>query len=402
MRRTLRVLAPVVAVAAVAWWVWARKSAPVDVPVARAARERLVSTLATNGKVEPLEWRAVRAERGAAVRNLHVHKGARVTQGALLVELDAGAAQADLAAAESRMAQARAELDAIDSGGRPAERVELENSLAAARLELEEARKNHEALVRLAEKNAATREEADQARQRVERAELLIRSLDKRRAALATPTDRAAAQARWREAEAAAETARRALAQSVIRAPMAGVVYDLEVRPGAYLNPGDMAARIGRTDTLRLLIYVDEPELGRVSPGMPLVVTWDARPGREWRSRVDRVATEIVALGTRQVGEVTATVENAGGELPPGANVNVAIQSRVVDNALTIPKEALRRQDNQTGVYVVENARLVWRPVETGVSSVTRIEVVKGLAAGDLVVLATDAILRPGLAVRIR
>ena len=66
---------------------------------------------------------------------------------------------------------------------------------------------------------------------------------------------------------------------------MAGVVYGREVRPGSYVNAGDLIANIGRMDRLRVRVYVDEPELGRVAEGQPVTITWDALPGRQWRAR---------------------------------------------------------------------------------------------------------------------
>ncbi len=145
------------------------------------------------------------------------------------------------------------------------------------------------------------------------------------------------------------------------------------------MNPGDAVASVGKLDRMRVLVYVDEPELGRVRAGMPVVITWDARSGKQWTGTVDKVPTEIITLGTRQVGEVVCMVDNPGQELLPGTNVNAAIRSQVVENALTIPKETLRRENDQSGVLLLEGDHLTWRPVKLGASSVTRIQVLEGL-----------------------
>jgi multidrug efflux pump subunit AcrA (membrane-fusion protein) len=132
---------------------------------------------------------------------------------------------------------------------------------------------------------------------------------------------------------------------------------------------------------------------------MPVTVTWDALAGREWKGEVEKLPAAVTTLGTREVGEVLCAIDNPGGDLPPGANVNASITSRVVEGALVIPREALRRENGQTGVYTVENNVAVWRAVETGASSVTRIQIVKGLNAGEFVALGTDIALRPGMKV---
>jgi len=97
---------------------------------------------------------------------------------------------------------------------------------------------------------------------------------------------------------------------------------------------------------------------------------------------------------------VVCIIENPGLQLPPGANINAEILSRVVDNALTIPKEALRKEGQQVGVLVLQGDRVVWRPLVLGASSVTRAEVKQGLAEGAAVALPSERSLVNGSPVR--
>lgn len=383
-----------------AWWLYQRGTALPEIPFARVKRETLVSTLVTNGKVEPLEWVTVRAERAGLVEKAQVEEGQQVARGAVLAELNANDARAELAAAEARITQARAELEAIDRGGRPAEVAEIDSSLAQARIDLEVARKDLEALRRLVEKQAATRQEADEASRRVETLQVQIQALEKKRSVLVTQTDRTIAEAKLREAQSAAELARRRIENALIRAPIAGVVYDKEVRAGSYVNPGAPVASVGQIEKVRVRVYVDEPELGRVAPGVPVTITWDALSGRKWTGAVERMPTEIVALGTRQVGEVICIIENPGRDLLPGTNINAEIRSRVAENALTIPREALRRMSDQAGVFVLQDRKVAWRDVTLGASSITRAQVLEGLSEGDSVALPSQQALEDGMAVR--
>jgi HlyD family secretion protein len=155
-------------------------------------------------------------------------------------------------------------------------------------------------------------------------------------------------------------------------------------------------ASVGVLDRLRVRVYVDEPELGRLAIGLPVTITWEASRGRRWQGVVEQLPTAIQPLGTRQVGEVLCTIDNPGHELVPGTNVDVEIRSSVVQNALTIPKEVLRRDTNGTGVFVLSGDTLHWRAIKTGASSVNRVQVVEGLAEGDAVALPTDLTLREG------
>jgi HlyD family secretion protein len=391
------VLAPL---AALGFWAYTKNHEPPETPFVKVRRETLISNLITNGKVEPLRFASVRVDMAGSVIELPVKEGQTIAQGAELVRLKAPDLDAQLAAAQSRLEQAKATLDNIERGGRKAELVEIDGSLARAKLDRDAGLRDYNALHRLEEKQAATHEQADLAQRKLEQANLEIESLEHKRSALITSSDKAVAEARLHEAEADIQLARRRMADAVVRSPIAGTVYNLPVRLGAYLNPGDLVAGVGVLDRLRVRVYVDEPELGRVSVGFPVNITWDALAGRGWPGVVEQLPTEIHPLGTRQVGEVLCTIENPQHVLVPGTNVNAEIRARVVQNVLTIPKEAMRRDANGPGVFVLAGDAIRWRAIKTGTSSISRVQVADGLAEGDAVALPTDFALRDGERVR--
>jgi HlyD family secretion protein len=380
------------------WAVISLRSQPPEVPFAKVIREAIVNSVTTIGKVEPIEWAEARAELAGPVKSILVQRGVQVAQGAALVELDSSEARADLAAAQARVSQARADLDVIERGGRATDLATISGELDRARLDLTAAQKDYDALARLQAKQAATPLEVAQAKERVDRAQAQIRSLEQRRSALTSPQDRSAAQARLRDAEAAVALAEDQIRKSVIHAPISGTVYQFDLKPGAYLNAGDLVASIGQLDRVRVKVYVDEPDLGRVAVGMPVIITWDAMPDRQWKGKVDKTPTQVVALGTRQVGEVLCVIDNPNDELLPGTNVNVEIVSQEVPDALTIPREAVRREQGQAGVYTLNGNLLVWKKVTLGLSSTTRTQV-EGLSEGDPVAMPSDKQLKDGMQV---
>ncbi len=400
MKRRYILLLVVAPLALLGFWAYTKKNEPPEAPFTRVRRETLISNLITNGKAEPLRFASVRTDLAGSVVQLPVKEGQNVVQGAELVRLKVPDLESQLAAAESRLEQAKAAQDNIERGGRKAELVEIDGSMARAKLDRDEAQRDYGALHRLQEKQAATQEQVNAAQDKVRQADLTIKSLERKREALITSSDKSVADARLHEAEADVQLARRRIADAVVRAPMAGTVYDLPVRMGSYLNVGDLVAGVGMLDRLRVRVYVDEPELGRVSVGFPVNITWDALPGRNWPGVVQQLPTEIHPLGTRQVGEVLCTIENPQHVLVPGTNVNVEIRSRVVENALTIPKEAMRRDTSGAGVFVLKGDTIHWRVIQTGTSSINRVQIAEGLAEGDAVALPTDLALHDGEKVR--
>jgi HlyD family secretion protein len=377
-------------------WVFARKTELPRVPFAKATRVTISNTLSTNGKVEPIEYVDVRVQEPGLVKRVLVHNGDTVREGQVLAELSQTGLAQDLAAAEAREAQARAELQGYTSGGRTSDLAELNASLSRLQASRDQAQRNLDSLERLQKQQAATAYEVQQAQQALNDIDVQIRGLQQRRGALVGHNDVAAAQARLREAEANVALSKQRIAQNVITSPIAGVVYDLPAREGAYLNAGDAVASVGKLNPVRVRVYVDEPEIGHIAPGEPVRITWDALPGKEWHGSVQKLPTEIVALGSRQVGQVLCTIDNPGRELIPGTNVNAFILTQVVQNALTIPRNAIRH-DSGVGVYVLNGNNTVrWENVRTGVSEALRVEIVSGLKEGDAVAEATDQPLHAG------
>jgi HlyD family secretion protein len=377
-------------------WVATKKTAPPEVEFVKVARETLISSLSTNGKVEPIEWMPVRSQRSGVITRVLISRGQQVTKDQPLVELDTRVASADLSKAQAAIQEAKAQEQVLTQGGRIAERQQIDSDLARARLDFDAAQKSYQALDRLVAKQAATRQELDAARQVVEQLQLKIQSLEKSRAALVTGIDKEIAKARLEEAQSAASVAQTNVDLSLIHAPMDGTVYDFDLKQGSYVNPGDAIAKVGKLDRVRVTVYVDEPDLGKVHQGEPVIITWDALPGHQWKGEVDKLPTQIVPLGTRQVGEVGCNIQNPDRDLLPNANINADIQATVVEHALAIPKEAIRRQGSETGVLLLQGDRVVWRKVNLGISSYTKSQVLSGLSDGDAGALPSEKPIQNG------
>lgn len=398
-RAILGVLA--VALFAVLWTVWQWKSQVPIVPAAKIIRGSFADSVTTNGKVEPSQWAAARAEREGVVIAAPVSAGQKVSKGAPLALLDTKDSQADLAAAQARIEEAKAEIAVLSAGGAKRELVDIDEALKQKRQEKSLAEKDLAIAERLLAKQAGTREDVRLAKDRVDSIDLQIRGLESKRPALVGPADLSRAQARLREAQSTAEQAQRRIALGAIRSPIDGVAYQVEAKLGAYLSPGALVANIGQTNTLKVIVYVDEPELGRVAQGMPVTITWDALDGKSWKGTVEKTPTQIVPLGTRQVGEVEVRLDNPGGELTPGANVNASIETKEIPNAILIPKEAIRTVNNEEGAYVIANGTLEFHKLKLGARNVVSAVVLDGIKEGDLVALGPDTNLKPGLKVQV-
>jgi RND family efflux transporter MFP subunit len=295
------------------------------------------------------------------------------------------------------------DLRAARAGGPAAELAQLESDLQKSAAELARLRREREALSRLVEKKAASRQELEAARVALEQAEAQARLLEARKADLQRRArlDLDRLQLALQRIESQMRAAEEQVRGAQLAAPAAGTAYLIRVRPRDFVRTGDLLAEIADLDRIRVRILVDEPELGALEAGQPVEVTWDALPGEVWKGRTESVPRAVVQRGARSVGEVLCSVDAPGGKLLPNTTVNVLIQTRTRDNVLTIPRAAVRVDGNVRSVFLIDGDRLRRREVRVGLASATEFEILEGLREGDRVALPGDFEQRDAMQVRV-
>lgn len=381
------------------WWVVDMAQSAPAVHYATVKRETIESVVSTNGKLEPEDFAEARAEISGVVNQVSVERGQQVQQGAPLVILDSASEQAAVDTARAQLAEARAEESAARNGGKLSARTDYEERLKSAQLALANAQRRKESFDRLYAKQAATKEEKLAADAELANAQQQVNAIDANQKALVSPSDRTTTEAKLQDARAGLELAQHRLSLTTIRSPVAGTVYQFDLKKGTFLQVGDLVARIGNLDQMRVRVYVDEPDLGRVALNMPVTITWQARSGQVWHGHVTQTPTEVTALQSRQVGVVTCIIENPNHDLLPGTNIDANIISKVVQNVLSIPKQALQTTASGAGVWKLTGNTIQWQTVTAGVSNIADVEIKSGLTEGDRVVLPSDATLENGMRV---
>jgi HlyD family secretion protein len=192
-------------------------------------------------------------------------------------------------------------------------------------------------------------------------------------------------QAQHAEAQATYDAAQDVLAKSNVRAPFDGIVYSLPAKQGGFVAAGDLLLQVADLRKVLLRAFVDEPDLGRLVPGNPIEITWDAVPGRLWKSVVTAVPSTVKLRFSRNIGETTSIVDNSDLKLLPNTNVGVTIVTAEHENVLVVPREAVRTDDSQPYVLRVSSHELKRQIVETALSNLTQVEITRGLSAKDVV-----------------
>lgn len=196
-------------------------------------------------------------------------------------------------------------------------------------------------------------------------------------------------------AEAAARSARERLDDYAIRAPFAGAVLRREAEPGDQATPSRVLFVIADQSSLRITADLDERDIARVAVGQPALIRADAFPGQTFDARVAEVTPQ--GDSTTRVFRVRLSLDPET-PLRAGMTVEANIISGEREDALLAPASAVR-----DGVaFVVARNRVQRREVQVGASGEARVEILEGLAEGDVVVLDPPDSLRDGQTVRVR
>lgn len=272
-------------VAGVLAWRTGEGGTPPAVPPAPVAAP---AEVVVEGRVVPVRQAALAFAAGGVVAEVRAVEGQEVQAGAVLARLRSERAAALVARAEAEVRRAEARLAELRAGPRPAELHRAEAAVAAARARLTQARTAGDAASVLAEAELRQAEAELQALRAGPRPELL-----------------AAAEAEAAAARAALDEARALLADAVLRAPFAGVVAAVAVRPGEYAPPGAVVVRL--YDPSRWWVEtvdLTQVDVVAVRPGQPARLRFDALPDVELRGRVVRVSP----LGEERQGDVVYRV----------------------------------------------------------------------------------------------
>lgn len=375
----------------------------VPVRAATALRTTIRSMVSTNGKVEPLQNFEAHAPIGTTVKRVLVKEGDHVKNGQLLVQMNDAEARSAAARALTQVRASQAGLSALQRGGNQEEVFTLDSQLVKVRSERDTAQRNLDAVQRLQQNGAASAGEVKVAQDQLARANADVNLLEQKKKERYSQPEIAHVEAQGSAAQAAYDAAQDTLSQLNVRAPFDGVVFSLPVLEGAYVSPGDLILQEADLSRVRVRAFVDEPDLGRLAPGEPIEVTWDALPGRIWTGSVSGIPAVIKLHGTRNVGETTCVVDNHDFKLLPNVNVGVTIITAEHLDVVTVPREAVHQEDHTTYVYEIVNEELHRRDVQTEISNLTQVEVTQGLSQNALVALAplNAKPLRNGLAVRV-
>ncbi len=201
-------------------------------------------------------------------------------------------------------------------------------------------------------------------------------------------------------ASAAADLARKKLADTVLRAPFDGAVGKRLVNSGEYVRSGSAAFYLVRLNPIKFRGDVPERYSGDVHKDDHVLAYTDAGRDYSFPGTIVRVGPSV-ASDSRSFS-VEAEIDNSENKIKPGSFARVSILTQKVDTMLTVPETAVTTFAGTPRVFVAKDGKAVERVIEKAGKMRDRVLVAKGLAEGEQVVTTGVELLTDGKPITIR
>jgi HlyD family secretion protein len=352
------------------------------VVVEQVKRGNLVESVVASGHVETPFRVEIGSQITATVDDVLVKQGERVSKGQPLISLEARELKASVVQAQGAVAQAQARMRQLDELTLPSAR----EALTQAKANLLNAQQTFDRTAQLAKDGFATRAALDEAQKTLDVARTLVRTAEFQ-VYTASPngSDYVMAQTQLNQAHANLDTAQSRLGYATISAPRDGVLIARNVERGTVAQPGKALLVLAPAGEVQLVLQIDERNLGKIALGRNALASADAYPQQKFAAVVSYINPGIDIA--RASVEVKLTVADPPDYLRQDMTVSVDIEVAAKDNALVLPIRCVHDVlSGQPWVLGVKDGRAVKRPVRLGLRGIANLEILDGIAEGEVAI----------------
>jgi len=364
------------------------KPEPIAVDTTQVESRTIDRYLRVTGSLVADEQAEVSAEAPGRVIAAPVERGSHVAEGAVLARISSTETSAQLLEAEANAAQIEARLGL--SSGQPFDPKRVPDVMNA-KASLDLAGAEFARIKSLLDQKVVSESEYDQRRAQVDAAQQQFQMAQN----VAEQSYRSLQAARAR-----IDLARKALSDTTIRAPFAGLVAERVVSVGDFVTRGAHVATVVRVDPMRVELTVPEQAISLIKDGQTVQIAVDAYPGETFAAKMRYVSPSLRT--DQRALTVEAVAANRDGRLKPGLFATASIQQPAGAPALLVPAIAIETIAGTSRVYVIKANKVEERIVTLGQPVGQQVEITSGLANGETIAAAPKGHLSDGLQVRAR
>src|SRR5215469_1828297 len=424
----------------VGYSIFARNRGVVAIQAGRVLRQDLTQTVSANGEIKPKKDVNVSSNMMGRIVHMPVKEGDRVRNGELLVQLESIQTEADVQAAEASLDAAQADVEGMVAQIRSADATvaAAKAEITRAEADLLRAKLAFDRQEQLNNQGLIAKDAYEKAKADYQIADATLVS-DKARLAQAEAQaaqvlkQRDSTYTRIAQQRAALTRAKDAFSKATIRATLDGIITYLPVNEGEIAivgvqnQPGTVLMTIADMSVITAEVNVDETDIVNVKLGQEARIKVDALGDKVLLGHVSEVGnsalsrssgtTSTATTGTNNQEakdfKVVVTLDNPPPELRPGLSCTATIVTATRQKILTVPIQALtirefdadpdavkkdtannKKKIEKEGVFTLKAGVALFRPVKTGITGTTDIEILEGLAENDNVVTGPYQVLR--------
>ncbi|MEW6262121.1 MAG: efflux RND transporter periplasmic adaptor subunit [Thermodesulfobacteriota bacterium] len=204
----------------------------------------------------------------------------------------------------------------------------------------------------------------------------------------------------WVVAQGSLRQTRVAFEHGFLHSPIDGVVNQRHLDPGEYVAQGGRLLDLVNVDKVQIDVNVPELDVRYLKPGQQALVRVDALPGQDFLGDIDFVAYKADAA--TKTFRIKVLVDNAAQAIRPGMIARVAFLRRIIPDALTAPLTALVDKGGERLLFVEKDGVAQARQVSLGVIDQDRIQITKGLMAGERLIVSGQTEVEEGTKVQVQ
>ena len=434
--------AVVVAISSIAGYsVVARNRGVVGIQAGRVVRQDLTQTVSANGEIKPKKYVNVSSNIMGRIVRLPVKEGDRVKDGQLLVQLEAVQSEADVRSAEASLDASQAEVEGMAAQIRSSEAAVTSSKAEITRSEadLVRTRQAYDRAKQMQKEGLISNDQFERTRADFDIADATLNSakarLSQAEAQLGQVLkQRDSTSIRIAQQRAGVVRARDTFSKTTIRSTLDGIITNLPVNEGEIAivgvqnQPGTTLMTIADMSIITAEVKVDETDIVNVKLGQEARIKVDALGDRMLLGHVTEIGNSALTRSTGTAAgaaattgqeakdfKVVVTLDEPPPELRPGLSCTATIQTATRQQILTTPIQALtireldatdpkakvasaaapnKKKVETEGVFILSNGVAFFRPVKTGITGTTDIEILNGLGESDQIVTGPYQVLR--------